>query len=134
MGKHTTNSSSASISSSKRSLSRQSSASSSLAERVGDRVAGDSPPLRQDVALQPPNIHIHVCILILCQVHRDCLTLTPSPSQGPCLAVSGSGLSYTSSIINYRCYPSCICIYTCICIYFYARFSSNLSCSSIGSR
>ncbi|KAI1015253.1 hypothetical protein LB503_003582 [Fusarium chuoi] len=53
MGKHTTNSSSASISSSKRSLSRQSSASSSLAERVGDRVAGDSPPLRQDVALQP---------------------------------------------------------------------------------
>ncbi|KNB06883.1 hypothetical protein FOXG_08278 [Fusarium oxysporum f. sp. lycopersici 4287] len=28
-------------------------ASSSLAERVGDRVAGDSPPLRQDVALQP---------------------------------------------------------------------------------
>ncbi|KAF5554864.1 sexual differentiation process isp4 [Fusarium mexicanum] len=53
MGKHTTSSSSASISSSKRSLSRQSSASSSLAERVGDRVAGDSPPLRQDVALQP---------------------------------------------------------------------------------
>ncbi|KAF5647169.1 sexual differentiation process isp4 [Fusarium sp. NRRL 52700] len=53
MGKHTTNSSSASISSSKRSLSRQSSASSSLAERVGDRVADDSPPLRQDVALQP---------------------------------------------------------------------------------
>ncbi|KAH6958571.1 OPT oligopeptide transporter protein-domain-containing protein [Fusarium avenaceum] len=48
----TTNSSSASISSSKRSLSRQSSASSSLAQRVGDRVAGDSPP-RQDVALQP---------------------------------------------------------------------------------
>ncbi|KAF4496640.1 sexual differentiation process isp4 [Fusarium agapanthi] len=53
MGKHTTNSSSASISSSKRSLSRQTSASSSLAERVGDRVGGDSPPLRQDVALQP---------------------------------------------------------------------------------
>ncbi|KAJ4131830.1 hypothetical protein NW768_006030 [Fusarium equiseti] len=52
MGKHTTSSSS---SSSKQSLSRKSSASSSLAQRVGDvdRVADDSPTLRQDVALQP---------------------------------------------------------------------------------
>ncbi|EKJ79004.1 hypothetical protein NXS19_013369 [Fusarium pseudograminearum] len=54
MGKHTTNSSSASFSSSsKQSLSRKSSASSSLAGRVGDRVVDDSPTLRQDVALQP---------------------------------------------------------------------------------
>lgn len=54
MGKRTTNSSSASISSSsKRTLSRKSSASSSLAQRVGDRVVDDSPTLRQDVALQP---------------------------------------------------------------------------------
>ncbi|PTD02022.1 Glutathione transporter 1 [Fusarium culmorum] len=54
MGKHTTNSSSASFSSSsKQSLSRKSSASSSLAERVGDRVVDDSLTLRQDVALQP---------------------------------------------------------------------------------
>ncbi|KAJ4270301.1 hypothetical protein NW762_001980 [Fusarium torreyae] len=53
MGRHTT-SSSASISSSKRTLSRQSSAASSLAQRTGDRVAtDDSPPLHQDVALQP---------------------------------------------------------------------------------
>ena len=54
MGKHTTSSSSSS-SKSKRSLSRKSSVSSSLAQRVGDadRVADDSPTLRQDVALQP---------------------------------------------------------------------------------